>query len=135
MTYPITVQLSAKENLLNKNATWFEDEDEVDNGLNLVSFELNLTLLHIIILSQMKMSMDEWMKFLGKFSIEDFREKLVATNDHQMKKIVTKDESWIFDATCIHLAAKFNPMGLHMLLSYLKKEKKNNEELTYPRSI
>ena len=135
MTYPITVQLSAKENLLNKNATWYEDEDEFDNGLNLVSFELNLTLLHIIILSQMKMSMDEWMKFLGKFSIDDFREKLVATNDHQMKKIVTKDESWIFDATCFHLAAKFNPMGLHMLLSYLKKEKKNNEELTYPRSI
>ena len=32
---------------------------------------------------------------------------------------VVKEDKWIFDANCLHLAAKFMPQGLELLLSKL----------------
>ena len=32
---------------------------------------------------------------------------------------VVKEDKWIFDANCLHLAAKFMPQGLELLLSNL----------------
>ena len=42
-----------------------------------------------------------------------------------IKKFTIKDR-WIFGASCLHFAAKYNPKGLSMLLSHLKiKERRN----------
>ena len=123
---------------MSKNEVQLEDADEVDSGFD-QSFVLNLTLLHIVLLSQIKMSFEkkaevkgippneiEAVSFLEHISDDYWKKKVtfVQNKMDELKTIVTKEESWILDATCFHLAAKFNPKGLHILLSYLKRHKK-----------
>ena len=40
---------------------------------------------------------------------------------------MVEDDSWIFNATCLHLTTKFNTSGLHMILDHFDTNKK--EEL------
>ena len=46
-------------------------------------------------------------------------------------KFVGSEDSWIFNANCFHLAAKYNPRGLHMLLCYWKTHEKSIETILH----
>ena len=35
---------------------------------------------------------------------------------------ITEEDAWILNANCFHLCAKFNPKGLHILLSHCKHD-------------
>ena len=35
--------------------------------------------------------------------------------------VIAEEDTWINGATCYHLAARFNPNGLHLLLSQLEE--------------
>ena len=48
-------------------------------------------------------------------------------------KAVTTEDSWIFGASCIHLAAKFWPESLEILLPVFKRSlKRSNQMSTEP---
>ena len=44
---------------------------------------------------------------------------------------MVEDDSWIFDATCLHLATKFNTLGLHMILDNFDTRKEELIDLTH----
>ena len=47
-----------------------------------------------------------------------------SPNDPPLAPVtVVKEDRWIFDANCLHLAAKFMPQGLELLLSNLVDSK------------
>ena len=55
---------------------------------------------------------------------KDFSDKYWLSTvevDQRFKKSVIREESWIFDATCGHLAANFNPKELHKMTCHLKR--------------
>lgn len=62
----------------------------------------------------------------GSLSDEFARPVKINTcpNDPPLAPVtVVKEDRWIFDANCLHLAAKFMPQGLELLLSNLVDSK------------
>ena len=44
---------------------------------------------------------------------------------------MVEDDSWIFNATCLHLATKFNTSGLYMILDHFDTKKEELIDLTH----
>ena len=80
---------------------------------------LDLTLLHVIILQNDTELLEE---VLEKYDIPmtSWKEPVKAWQFDF--KDVLEENSWIKKANCFHLAAKYNPIGLHQLLSRLEQE-------------
>ena len=55
----------------------------------------------------------------------------VSVTPETAKCIDSIEDDWINHATCYHLAAKFNPKGLHLLLTKLKAASTNEFEKLY----
>ena len=85
---------------------------------------LDLTLLHVIILQNDRELLQE---VLEKYDIplKSWKEPVKAWQFDF--KDVSEENSWIKTANCFHLAAKYNAIGLHQLLSRFEKE---DEKLT-----
>ena len=80
---------------------------------------LNLTLCHLIIIAKQNTIL--------KCLLNNIQTKddywLTQITFGENKDRFSDEVSWIFEANCLHFAAKFNPEGLHMILSSL-----NNKE-------
>ena len=60
--------------------------------------------------------------WMDKTKINSKTQTLTSEKVQEMtgKSIENFENHWINNATCYHLAAKFNPKGLHLLLTKLK---------------
>ena len=59
--------------------------------------------------------------FMKRFDINDIEwTQTISSNKRNIKRNIPNEESWIFEANCFHLAAKFHPKSLHAILSNLK---------------
>ena len=95
----------------------YQAKDEND-GIHLCSnFTVSLNFLHLVIILRqekiLKCLLEE-----HKTSVDNWTEKVVVTSN---SKNVIEDDSWIFEANCLHFAAKFYPKGLHILLTHFKQ--------------
>ena len=72
-------------------------------------FIASFNLVHFVILAQKP----ELLKFLLDFPDQ----VLTKVNIENESKLVIREESWIFGASSAHLAAKFFPQGLDLILS------------------
>ena len=81
-------------------------------------FTLTLSFLHLVILARRSKILD---CLMNNLEIQDEEwTKEISVNKEHMKESITEEESWIFESNCFHLAAKFHPKALHVLLSNLK---------------
>ena len=121
-----------------------EDNDETDSGFGR-TVKLNLTLLHIIVMNSKTKLLNILLKkdisdkyweipVLVKIPSIDILGEDAVVSVEEMKFIGSED-SWIFNANCFHLAAKYNPRGLHMLLCYWKTHGKSIEAIPHNGNI
>ena len=83
-------------------------------------FTLTLSFLHLVILARRSKILN---CLMNDFDIHDDEWiKEISINKEHMKESITEEESWIFESNCFHLAAKFHPKALHVLLSNLKNK-------------
>ena len=104
------------------------NSDKADNNDNKDDIIISLKLLHIIII------------FNDNHLVRNIIEKNIpiemwmATTSvapKPSKSINNFECDWIDNATCYHLAAKFNPKGLHLLLEKLKEASKDEFDKLY----
>ena len=91
-------------------------ERKTDGTFRLLHFLIigkNFKFLQYIIESQPKISMDQFFKG-------------VLVNDPSPEMVVDQDK-WILGANCVHLAAKFMPMGLNLIRSKISANLLNTE--------
>ena len=97
--------------------------DEPDFNINSFSqFTVTLSLIHFVVLTRQ----NQILKFLLNSPLTQGKWNglvLVSKNGPDKKDVanLAEEDSWIYKATCIHLAAKFNTNGLHMILSKCKE--------------
>ena len=93
-----------------------EEKDEKDGEAS-QNFTLTLSFLHLIILARRSKIIK---CLMSKLDINDNEwTKTLSINKYEMKQNIAEEDSWIFSANCLHLAAKFHPKTLHVLLSNL----------------
>ena len=90
------------------------------------SFRMTLTIHHLVVLLGEGDQHIEILKCLLKnpnFTVDDWKQplklehKILKKEDWQLNE---KNE-WIEEANCLHLAAKYNPKGLHVILDGVDK--------------
>ena len=129
----LKVKMSEDENIRYQRTKEFHEENckyqLEENKINVGSlqkFTLSLNFLHFIILTrrskilkylmkQVEISDEYWMKEI----------EIICIDEEDSKNIVKEEDVWIFEANCLHLASKFHPKSLHVLLCNVK----NKEEL------
>ena len=87
----------------------------------------HVTLLHLVILHQ---DVELLQRLIKEITEEDLK-KGYLKEKIKVKEIptdfVVEDDRWLFDANCLHLATKFSPEGLNLLLSEDKVKEKAKE--------
>ena len=84
-------------------------------------FTLGLSLPQLVVL----LHKDEILNHLIKIepSINIWKEQVAVISNPLNSKLVYKGEdSWILNANCLHLATRFHPHGLHIILSLENKD-------------
>ena len=81
-------------------------------------FDITISFLHLILLHKNVEYLQEIVQQIGKNNIKNAFKQIV--NVTPVKPVISED-SWIFGASCLHLAAKFWPEGLQILLPVLEK--------------
>ena len=79
--------------------------------------EIQVTLLHLIILHKDVVMLENILKALNEKDLESgyFGEPIkVGDNAHNF---LIEDDRWLFSANCLHLATNYFPKGLNLLLS------------------
>ena len=105
--------------VLSKRFTWFSENSESDEEDQELPrderFRVRFSLLHLIILHKEL----EMLRYVIEKSSKEQEVKKVFEKKVKIepRKQVVSEDDWIFGATCIHLAAKFMPKGLELLLS------------------
>ena len=95
-----------------------------DGGAHVTSLHLDVTLLHLVMLHQDFVML--------QCLIEDALEKGYLGEKIKFTKVpndfrIVEDDQWLFDANCLHLASKYFPEGLNLLLSEGKVKEKAKE--------
>ena len=104
-------------------------EKQLEDMKSAQTFTLTLDFLQLIILARRSKILKYLME---KFKIPDKEwAQTMKINKSEMKDNIVEEESWIFSANCLHLAAKFHPKTLHVLLSNLS-DKSSIVEQTHP---
>ena len=87
----------------------------------------HVTLLHLVILHQDVEMLQRLIKEITKEDLEKdyLKEKIKVRNIPY--DFLVEDDRWLFDANCLHLATKFFPEGLNLLLSEDKVKNKAKE--------
>merc|ERR1711971_105763 len=87
----------------------------------------HVTLLHLVILHQDVVMLQRLIKEITEEDLEEdyLKEKIKARKIR--KEFLVEDDRWLFDANCLHLASKYFPEGLNLLLSEDKFKKKAKE--------
>ena len=89
------------------------------------TFALTLNFFHVAIILRKQNTIKNLLK--NGYSDGQWWMNSVEVNGPNWE--VVEEEKWIKKANCLHLAAKFNPVGLHLLLSQL-----DNKELIIQNS-
>ena len=90
-------------------------EKQLEDMKSAQTFTLTLDFLQLIILARRSKILKYLME---KFKIPDNEwAQTMKINKSEMKDNIVEEESWIFSANCLHLAAKFHPKALHVLIS------------------
>ena len=97
------------------------DEPEVCTN-SFSQFTVTLSLIHFVVLTRQ----NQILKFLLNSPLTQGKWNslvLVSKKGPDKKDVanLAEEDSWIYKATCIHLAAKFNTNGLHMILCKCKE--------------
>ena len=95
-----------------------------DGEAHVTSLHLDVTLLHLVILHQDFVMLQRL--------IEEDLEKGYLGEKIKFRKVpndflIVEDDQWLFDANCLHLASKYFPEGLNLLLSEGKVKEKAKE--------
>ena len=136
--FNVRVQLLIEKIEKSRKSHFKPDDEMIQRQLTLLDEEGNMTLcldlLHIAIIT-IDVTMFE--KFAKLDSIDVGNVKLMMENlvslikpeksEEDVDITVAEENSWIIDASCYHLAAKFNPRALNFLLSCLKNKAKDME--------
>ena len=87
----------------------------------------HVTLLHLVILHQDVVMLQRLIKEITEEDLEKgyLKEKVKVRNIRY--DFLVEDDRWLFDANCLHLATKFFPEGLNLLLSEDKVKNKAKE--------
>ena len=112
------------------------DMDECSTR-NDCSLSLSFPLLHFIILSKNNcvlkkilemdiVPLDDWVKAEELVELE--KEKRLA-------KFVDKENRWIFETTCLHIASRFNARGLTSLFSFFEQKIQQQEDKQKKKEI
>ena len=111
-------RLKIKIQLLVESVSSEDIKDANDNEESETTIMLELTTLHILVVMNDEDAIQIAMEKIKGFKHWLSKVKLKAPNSVK----IAQENSWIKDANCFHLAAKFNPNGLHCMLSRLKTE-------------
>lgn len=87
----------------------------------------HVTLLHLVILHQDVEMLQRLIKEINEEDLEKgyLKEKIKVRQIPN--SFLVEDDRWLFDANCLHLASKYFPEGLNLLLSEEKVKKKAKE--------
>ena len=87
----------------------------------------NVTLLHLVILHQDVVMLQRLIKEITEEDLENgyLKEKIKVRQIQN--EFLVEDDRWLFDANCLHLATKYFPEGLNLLLSEDKVKRKAKE--------
>ena len=90
------------------------------NQMSFTCFTLTLNILQMIILLRQNQILECILK--KDISIEFWKIPVRVKGPNLNNELhVAEEDHWIIGASCFHLASKFNPNGLHLLLNYLRK--------------
>jgi hypothetical protein len=79
--------------------------------------EVQVTLLHLIILHKDVAMLNIILKALNEKDLESgYFEEIIKVGDNAHDFLI-EDDRWLFGANCLHLATKYLPEGLNLLLS------------------
>ena len=87
----------------------------------------HVTLLHLVILHQDVEMLQRLIKEITEEDLEKgyLKEKIIVKKIP--KEFLVEDDRWLFEANCLHLASKYFPEGLNLLLSDDKVKRKAKE--------
>ena len=87
----------------------------------------HVTLLHLVILHQDVEMLRRLIKEITEEDLEkNYLKEKIKVRDIPYEFLL-EDDRWFFDANCLHLATKFFPEGLDLLLSEVKDKNKAKE--------
>ena len=105
----------------NRNQNQAEEIDKPSQ-----TFTLTLNFLHFVILCRRSKILK---CLMNNVDIPDDDWKLpIVIDKEEMKKNIAEEDDWIFEANCLHLAARYHPKALNVLLSQLKEKDKMIKE-------
>ena len=79
--------------------------------------EIQVTLLHLIILHKDVVMLENILKALNEKDLESgYFGKPIKVGDNAHNFLI-EDDRWLFSANCLHLATNYFPKGLNLLLS------------------
>ena len=104
------------------NKPIIEEPDGMESSAPCQKYNITLNLFHIVIILCQSKPLKAILCKIDK--LDDSMEYLKRPVSVNANVACTGEDSWILQATCLHLAAKFNPEGLHILLSHLKIDSK-----------
>ena len=110
----VNVQLLV-ESVKDENTEGDEDKGSQDS---ISSITLDLSVLHILVV----LNDEEIMTAIVEKNIirKHWLDPIQLIKPNKIK--IAQENQWIEKANCFHLAAKFNPTGLHLMLSQLKTD-------------
>ena len=91
----------------------------LDGGLH-----LDVTLLHLVILHQDFVMLQ---RLIEEDLEKGYLGKKIKIRNVPNDFLIVEDDQWLFDANCLHLASKYFPEGLNLLLSEGKVKEKAKE--------
>ena len=110
-------KVHASKNLVEMKDSVFESIDEKEKEAVFGTF----TFLHLLILCQ-KFDILRQITQIHKdiLNVELAKKVTISASTKIDPKSVVKKDNWIFDANCLHLAAKFMPRGLKLFFEKLE---------------
>ena len=111
LTIQVTLSMPSISKSIESCADSYEDVGEQ-------TFTLTLNFFHVAIILCKQNTIKNLLN--NGFSNSDWWIKPVLVDGPNWA--VVEEEKWIKTANCLHLAAKFNPVGLHLLLSQLENK-------------
>ena len=119
--YCIDIQLRLhNKQTKNNNTASIEEPDGMESNVPCQKYNITLNLFHIVIILCQSKPLKAILCKIDK--LDDSMEYLKEPVKVNANVACTGEDSWILQATCLHLAAKFNPEGLHFLLSHMKMD-------------
>ena len=123
-TLGVTLALDVKNTVHTEDV---EEQDEVDTS---AKFRAEFSVLHLAIICDNRPAV---LAFLLDYLPESELDRRVRITGDANDGVATT-EQWIFNATCVHLAVKYMPLGLDMILSKKSDLKEDPTQIsqTYP---